>query len=274
MRTALALATYSSTLFLAAGALAQATSNVTVPAGQTCSVATTITITHNTFGTDSDSQTKAHALTGGGHLAFVQSAPPFTSLTANPFEIHLGPNNYTFSFFCFPFIGCQTLNVSITQITAIPAAPISSTISGTGAFSAPNTLWNLTADYSTSGIDTGTYMLIDTATASFSGQLTTTGQTLKLDQLSMGTVHFDVPALSLPAGISAIGLDIAINLSTNTMTGPWSVACASVDLNCDGSVNGVDLGIMLASWGLQGGDTNGDGTTDGSDLAMILSAWL
>ena len=45
------------------------------------------------------------------------------------------------------------------------------------------------------------------------------------------------------------------------------------DLNGDGIVNGIDLGIFLAYWGTTGGDFDGNGTTDGADLATMLGDW-
>jgi len=45
------------------------------------------------------------------------------------------------------------------------------------------------------------------------------------------------------------------------------------DLNGDGVVNGIDLGILLAYWGTASGDLNGDGNTDGADLAVMLGDW-
>lgn len=45
------------------------------------------------------------------------------------------------------------------------------------------------------------------------------------------------------------------------------------DRNGDRTVNGTDLGRMLASWGTPQDDISGDGTTDGTDLGMLLSAW-
>jgi hypothetical protein len=39
-------------------------------------------------------------------------------------------------------------------------------------------------------------------------------------------------------------------------------------------VDGNDLGMLLAAWGLRGpADLNGDGTVDGNDLGMMLGAW-
>jgi hypothetical protein len=49
------------------------------------------------------------------------------------------------------------------------------------------------------------------------------------------------------------------------------------DLNGDRTVNGMDLGILLAGWGTGSGDSradvDGDGFVDGVDLAMLLAAW-
>jgi hypothetical protein len=55
---------------------------------------------------------------------------------------------------------------------------------------------------------------------------------------------------------------------------------AVADLNGDGFVNGIDLGIMLGNWGptppgsgIALGDLNRDGTVDGADLGRLLAQW-
>jgi predicted dienelactone hydrolase len=46
------------------------------------------------------------------------------------------------------------------------------------------------------------------------------------------------------------------------------------DLDGNGRVDGSDLGILLADWGLPGrGDLDGDGTVTGGDLGQLLAAW-
>jgi hypothetical protein len=49
------------------------------------------------------------------------------------------------------------------------------------------------------------------------------------------------------------------------------------DLNGDGCVDQVDLGILLADWGCSGGDCpgdcDGDGNTDQADLGILLANW-
>ncbi len=259
-------------LAVAGGTFAQSSAQLAIPAGQTCSVTTVITIVHGTFGTDSDSKTGTHTLSGQATLSMPNAAPPFTSVTASPMAYQIGGNNYTFEFFCFPFIGCQTLGVNLTSITLnLPSG--TSAVSGSGAFSFAGSTWDIVANYTTSGIDNGTYELIDTTNATLSGRLTATASVAKIDQLSLGVVHFDTPPESLPAGVNAISIDITANLSSNFFTGPWGPACAPADVNCDGSIDGIDLGQLLAGWGGPSGDTNGDGTTDGIDLGAILAAW-
>lgn len=51
--------------------------------------------------------------------------------------------------------------------------------------------------------------------------------------------------------------------------------CGAEDFNCDGSVDGADLGLLLAAWGTGNPtfDLDGNGIVDGADLGMILAAW-
>jgi predicted dienelactone hydrolase len=46
------------------------------------------------------------------------------------------------------------------------------------------------------------------------------------------------------------------------------------DLDGDGRIDGLDLGILLSNWGNPGrGDLDGSGAVDGADLGALLSAW-
>jgi enterochelin esterase-like enzyme len=47
------------------------------------------------------------------------------------------------------------------------------------------------------------------------------------------------------------------------------------DLDCSGTVDGLDLGALLSAWGAGSGpaDLNGDGHVDGADLSALLAAW-
>ena len=47
------------------------------------------------------------------------------------------------------------------------------------------------------------------------------------------------------------------------------------DLNGDGQVDGVDLGLLLGAWGTANpaADLNGSGNVDGVDLGLLLGSW-
>ena len=70
------------------------------------------------------------------------------------------------------------------------------------------------------------------------------------------------------------------------INGPWTDLggntfnpdeCNAADINGDGSVNGADLALVLASWGQPclgcAADVNQDGEVNGADLALILAGW-
>lgn len=51
------------------------------------------------------------------------------------------------------------------------------------------------------------------------------------------------------------------------------------DLDCDGTINGADLGVLLSQWGpcprsiACAGDLDGDGAVGASDIGVLLAAW-
>jgi len=54
------------------------------------------------------------------------------------------------------------------------------------------------------------------------------------------------------------------------------LVCIPGDLDCDGDVDGADLGTLLSQWGPCPGcaaDLDGDGVVDGGDLGVLLAAW-
>jgi hypothetical protein len=74
-----------------------------------------------------------------------------------------------------------------------------------------------------------------------------------------------------PAGVTETALSIAVKGPDGNSQPP----CGTGDFNCDGAVDGNDLGYLLSKWGTEGGSTdlNGDGITDGIDLGIFLGYW-
>lgn len=64
----------------------------------------------------------------------------------------------------------------------------------------------------------------------------------------------------------------ALAIAASTEAGVAACTC-DADFDASGSIDGSDLGVLLASWGGPDGDLNGDGVTDGADLGDLLAAW-
>ena len=62
---------------------------------------------------------------------------------------------------------------------------------------------------------------------------------------------------------------------------PEAPVCERADFNCDGIIDGADLGVLLINWGpCPGtgagscqGDINNDGSVDGADMGVLLVHW-
>ncbi len=105
---------------------------------------------------------------------------------------------------------------------------------------------------------------------------------LTLDQNGEATVTDTIDHTGQIGGgnISAFGRDAAgelyvFNFFSGTVRKVVSTA-APADINLDGTVNGLDLLIMLSDWGAADcgrTDLNNDGVVNGVDLLILLSNW-
>ena len=84
-------------------------------------------------------------------------------------------------------------------------------------------------------------------------------------------------AFTIPAGYQGSQMSVRYtdeNGATATGTVNVTPGCESADLNCDGAVDGDDLGTLLSQWGTDGSaDLTGDGIVNGDDLGRLLGAW-
>jgi len=94
----------------------------------------------------------------------------------------------------------------------------------------------------------------------------------------------DTQVALLPLGTGQVQpVDIAYNsvngliYTANRLTMSIGVATAvpacPADFNGSSTVDGVDLGTLLAGWGTPSADLNGDAQTNGADLSALLAAW-
>jgi hypothetical protein len=72
-------------------------------------------------------------------------------------------------------------------------------------------------------------------------------------------------------GLFKTGVPASVNVATH---GPSNGTPCPQDLNGDGVVDGLDLGMLLAQWGGPGtADFDSSGIVDGLDLGALLAAW-
>lgn len=86
------------------------------------------------------------------------------------------------------------------------------------------------------------------------------------------------PATTLVTGAFGIGrVALYANTTQQRFDGVTLTSVDVGDLNFDGTVDGADLGLILANWGPCGSpcdfDLTCDGLVDGADLGILLSNW-
>ena len=126
---------------------------------------------------------------------------------------------------------------------------------------------------------------------------TVTGTTALLAVMLTSMTNADTTLVTtpLPGGTSAVGAYTLASVYGQTSTlGAAEASAARLDpgflcveaddlpipgdLNNDGLVNGIDLAVILSTWGPCGSgscvaDINRDGVVNGADLSIILSNW-
>ena len=254
-------------------ALGDSNAALLVPAGASMVLTVQLTIT-TALGTSSDSDTKTLTVVGNGQAFLGGPDRAWTAATMN--QMHIDPSDATFHFdlYCFPFIGCQSLDVALTNLVIDLTAPSTSAIATGGAASFVNAPVAIQGNYNATGVATASGALLNNTTSTIGCRiLAQPGGTVRFDQLSMSPVTTVVDPATLPAGVTALTITITPNLANTTMSGPW-IHVNPYDLNGDGSVGAADLTILLNQWGGPGSaDFNGSGAVDAADIAVLLSNW-
>lgn len=274
MRQTIAAAAVAS-LALGTAAMAESSADLVVDTGSTVTVELAVAI-NTSFGTDTDADTVTKTLEGVGVAVVPSQAPPFASLALPSLSFDLGAADFNYQFFCLPIIGCQNMDVSVSNfMIGLDAGGVSgSVVKGNAAY--PTAPFVSSFDYSVTGLAdiSGSNVVPDVY--SFGTSVGTSGSNLVLSNMYLDPITFEIDPASLPAGVNSVVITATVNLGNATMSGLLEANCGAADLNCDGTVNGADLGLMLAAWGPCSGcpeDLNGDGQVNGADLGLMLADW-
>ena len=232
-----------------------------------------LTIT-TALGTSSDSDTKTISVVGDGQCKLFGADPAWTSVTMNALNLYPANTSFHFDLYCFPFIGCQSLDVALTGLTINQTGPASSAIGAGGAASFVNAPVLIQGAYSATGVATASGAILNNTTANIGCRVQAQPkQRVRFDQLSMSPITTVVDPASLPAGVTALTITISSNLANTTMSGPW-VVINPYDLTGDGIVDAQDLAVLLSQWGGPGSaDFTGNGVVDSADISFLLGNW-
>ncbi len=259
--------------FAASTLHADSNASLTVP--RTGSMVLTVQISITTaLGTSSDTDAKTLAVTGFGQSFLAGPDPAWNAVTMS--QMHLDPAdaNFHFDLYCFPFIGCQSLDVALTGLVFDLQAPSTSPVGALGAVNFVGAPVLMQANYVATGVASASGTLSSVSNAGLTGRvLATTGSTVRFDQFVMAPQTTVVDPASLPAGVTALTITVSTNLANTTLVGPY-VVLNPYDLDGDGLVGAPDLSILLSAWGVASpADFNGNGSVDAPDLAILLSNW-
>jgi len=257
----------------ASTALADSDAWVQTPANASMVVTAQLTIT-TALGTSSDSDTRTVAVTGSAHADLVGADPAWTTCSLDTLTMFLANATFHFDLYCFPFVGCQALDVTLTDVSIVQLAPAAAPLSAAGAFSAPGFPVRLQGGYATTGVATSSGVFLNDTATTLSGRARGQPKQIVLfDQLAMAPVTTVIDPVSLPAGVTALTVTLSPNLANTTMSGPYTVANPH-DLDGDGIVGAGDIAILLNAWGSAGpGDFNASGSVDAPDLSVLLANW-
>lgn len=278
MQSSLVLATVVGSAFATATTFADATADLTVDAGSVATVELVVTIS-TAFGTDEDSDSVTQTFTGEGVATVDAVAPPFGSLALPSLSFDLGSADFNYQFFCLPIIGCQNLNVSVSNfMIGLDAGGVSGPVKG-GIASYPNAPFVSSFDYQVSGLADIVGSNVVPEIYPFSTAVGMTGPDLLISNIALEPITFEIPPEDLPTGIGPVIITANVDLDAATLSGllvPNEPECCPGDFNCDGQVDGADFGSILATWGACADcpeDLNGDGDVGGADVGAFLALW-
>lgn len=263
----------AASLAIAAAGQADSEAYLVCPKGASMVATVQITIT-TALGTSSDTDTKTLAVTGSANALLSPTDPAWTGVTLDQVVIDPADASFHFDLYCFPFLGCQAIDVQITNLVLTSTAPMTSPISSTGNASFANAQFFMAGNYVATGVASGSGTLANPTTGNFGCRVSAlANQTAKLDQLTMSPIVTVVDPASLPAGVTALTINFSGNFANTTMSGPWT-PINPYDLTGDGLVNAADLSVLLGEWGGPGAaDFDASGTVNAADLSQLLANW-
>ncbi|MEY3021608.1 MAG: hypothetical protein RIS86_806 [Planctomycetota bacterium] len=268
--------TLLATVLLASASVARAdsTASLVVTPGSSLDATMAITVT-TALGTSSDTDTKNIAAVGDAQLVLTPTDPAWTGVRFESIQLALADVTFNYQLYCFPIIGCQNLDVTLTAVYLEAAGPMEAAINPkTGVATFTDVPFRIFGAFSTTGVAEGAGPIATEVPVSFSCRVSATKpHDVLLDQLSLSPIANSFDPATLPSGVTALSFVFSTDLGGVTLAGPWA-GDFPFDLDGNGAVDAADLASLLAQWGGGGtADFDGSGVVDAADLASLLGSW-
>ncbi len=252
--------------------------DVTVVDGSTATVQLVVEI-DTSFGVDTDDSTATKPVAGVGEITVDADVMPVTSLGIPMLQFDLGSAQFNYQFFCLPIIGCQSLNVEVSNfLIGLQKGGVAGSVDGSGIAAFPAAPFVSSFDYTVSGIADIVGSNVVPELYPFSTGVLVDGTSVLLSDLILDPIVFEIPPEDLPIGINSVQITANVNLVNVSLSGPLEstgTPCPG-DFDGNGVVDGSDFGSILAAWGKCKGcpqDFDGDGMVGGADVGAFLAAW-
>ena len=252
--------------------------DIVVEKGSTATVTLEVEIS-TSFGTDTDDSTASNTVVGTGTVVVDSDTSP-TTLSIPSLDFDLGSADFSYSFFCLPIIGCQGLDVSVSNfmIGLQKGGTSGSVNASSGIADFPAAPFVSSFDYEVTGLADIVGSNVVPEVYSFRTGVAADGTNVSLDRLALDPIVFEIPPEDLPTAVNSVQITAFVDLTNVVLSGQLEAQetpCVG-DFDGDGQVNGADFGSILAAWGACAAcpeDLDGNNDVGGSDIGAFLALW-
>ena len=282
-------------MFTAATVFADSEADLSAMPGSSGVITVTIDIEVDLFGSDSDTDSDTVGVTGTALLTLVPTDPSWNHARVETFALDFETISLHFELFCLPFIGCQDLDGTLTDLHLEAVEPFEADVAAGGYVSFVGASFHATGlvhVVGLSGLIDETLVIDDVNEGEFDAHITGAGGLATFDGLSIEANTVEVPPEELPDGVTSLTVVMSTDLSNTAFEGPYvEIIYPGGDINKDRIVDLDDYGLFASCMAgpdqtavppacdpahFTASDFDEDGDVDMSDFSdfqMHLGAW-
>jgi hypothetical protein len=212
---------------------------ITAP-GATATVTASISITTDLLGTSSDTDVQIVPLAASAMVGFSPDTNANALSSIDGFVASFDDFTFNFELYCFPFIGCQQLDVSVNDLVLAQLLPACGAIDGAQVVTYNGLIVNSTGTVVVTGVANDMLLLDATDSNDLSATVSESLGNVTLNSPLVAPLMETIPPESLPDGVTAFSLTVTIDLANADMTGSLLAAGELLDVDQDMVLNICD----------------------------------